>query len=237
MIRAKQNIMHKDRDMTYGELTGLLERLMRLGVLLEDDVVMRFIQMQGVDFACPFLYVMRSERVKELIRQSAAGASDEDIEEFTEKSSVKSVVSQIKSKHFGDIDENIGLLDFKDESKPEQEKFGGYLTAAGMLYHKMQQAGFAGNIDGPEETGAAIFGFRIFNGKWIPVIAKLPSDGSGVRTINIPPEIMDKLSAYTKQLKVGEFMVSSLSSMEPDVLEFLEILRNPHLYDAALSVS
>jgi hypothetical protein len=223
--------MHKDRDMTYGELTGLLEHLMRLGVLLEDDVVMRFIQMQNVDFACPFLYIMRSERVKELIRQSTAGALDEDIEEFTEKSSVKSVVSQIKSKHFGDIDENIGLLDFKDKSKPEQEKFGGYLTAAGLLHHKMQQAGFAGNIDGPEETDTAVFGFRIFNGKWIPVIAKLPSDSDGVRTIKIPPEVADKLSAYTKQLKVGELMRMDMSSMDPDVLEFLEITRNPHLYD------
>ena len=224
--------MLKDIDMTYNELVGLIERLINLGVLQENDVMMRFIQAQGVDFACPFLYVMRSERVKELIRQNAAGASDKDIEEFMEKSSVKSIVSQIKSKHFGDIDENIGLLDFKDKSKPESEKFGGYLTAAGLLYHRMQQSGFVGNIDGPEETSTAVFGFRIFNGKWIPVIAKLPSDSSGVRTIKIPPEIMDKLSAYTQHLKIGELTAMSLSAMDPDVLEFLEITRNPRLYES-----
>ena len=42
-LRKKQNIMHKDRDMTYGELVGLLDRLIGLGVLREDDIVMRFI--------------------------------------------------------------------------------------------------------------------------------------------------------------------------------------------------
>lgn len=33
----------EDRDMTYGEFLGLLKRLMLLGVLKEDDVVMRFV--------------------------------------------------------------------------------------------------------------------------------------------------------------------------------------------------
>lgn len=35
--------MYEDRDMTYGELVGLLDRLIVLGVLHEDDVVMRFV--------------------------------------------------------------------------------------------------------------------------------------------------------------------------------------------------
>ena len=33
----------KDRDMTYSELVGLFDRLIDLGVLYEDDVVMRFV--------------------------------------------------------------------------------------------------------------------------------------------------------------------------------------------------
>ena len=33
----------EDRDMTYGELVGLFNRLIDLGVLCEDDVVMRFV--------------------------------------------------------------------------------------------------------------------------------------------------------------------------------------------------
>lgn len=39
----KQNIMYKDRDMTYGELVGLFDKLIGLGVLREDDIVMRFV--------------------------------------------------------------------------------------------------------------------------------------------------------------------------------------------------
>lgn len=33
----------EDRDMTYGELIGLFDRLMLLGTLKDDDVVMQFI--------------------------------------------------------------------------------------------------------------------------------------------------------------------------------------------------
>ena len=92
-------------------------------------------------------------------------------------------------------------------------------------------------IDGPEETSTAVFGFKVFNGKWIPVIAKLPEDGDGVRAIRIPSNVQEKLSVYTQKLGIGEFMVSSLSSMDPDVVEFLEITRNPHLYDSQNALS
>lgn len=92
-------------------------------------------------------------------------------------------------------------------------------------------------IDGPEETSTAVFGFKVFNGKWIPVLAKLPSDSDGVRTIRVPPEVADKLSAYTKRLNTGELMRVDMSSMDSDVLEFLEITRNPHLYDSQNSLS
>lgn len=33
----------EDRDMTYSELVGLFDKLIDLGVLHEDDVVMRFV--------------------------------------------------------------------------------------------------------------------------------------------------------------------------------------------------
>lgn len=33
----------EDRDMTYGEFVGILDRLINLGVLHEDDIVMRFV--------------------------------------------------------------------------------------------------------------------------------------------------------------------------------------------------
>ena len=135
------------------------------------------------------------------------------------------------------MEENIGLLDFKDESKPENEKFGGYLTAAGLLYHKLQQQGLVGIMDGPDEKSTAVFAFKIFNGKWIPVIVKLPEDSDGMRTIRIPNDVQEKLSVYIQKLNVGEFMVSSLSSMDQDVVEFLEITRNPHLYDSQNSLS
>lgn len=81
----------EDRDMTYGEFVGLLDRLISLGVLREDDVVMRFIQQQNVDFACPFLYVMQRERISDLIRQNAPNVPDEDIAQFVANNSVKSV--------------------------------------------------------------------------------------------------------------------------------------------------
>lgn len=83
--------MYEDRDMTYGELVGLLDRLIGLGVLREDDIVMRFIQQPNVDFACPFLYVMRQERVSDMIRQNASNVPDEDIAQFMANNSVKSV--------------------------------------------------------------------------------------------------------------------------------------------------
>ena len=124
----------EDRDMTYGEFVGLLGRLVGLGVLREDDVVMRFIQQPGADFACPFLYAMGGERVTDMIKQNAPGVPDEDVERFVARSSVKSVSDQFRSKY---ADEAIGLLDFKDASKPEDEKFGGYLTEAGLLHHKL----------------------------------------------------------------------------------------------------
>lgn len=107
----------------------------------------------------------------------------------------------------------------------------------GLLYHKLQQQGIVGMIDGPEETSTAVFGFKVFNDKWIPVIAKLPEDSDGVRTIRIPSNVQEKLSVYAQKLSIGEFMVSSLSSMDPDVVEFLEITRNPHLYDCQNSLS
>ena len=227
----------EDRDMTYGELVGLFDKLIDLGVLHEDDVMMRFVQQQNVDFACPFLHVTRRERVSDMIRQNAPNVPDEDIVQFVANNSVKSISDQIKSRHAGKMEENIGLLDFKDESKPENEKFGGYLTAAGLLHHRLQQQGLVGMIDGPDEKDTAVFAFKVFNGKWIPVIAKLPEDGDGVRKIRIPNDVQEKLSVYMQKLSVGEFMISSLSAMDPDVVEFLEITRNPHLYDSQNSLS
>ena len=227
----------EDRDMTYGELVGLFNRLIDLGVLCEDDVVMRFVQQQNVDFACPFLYVMRRERIFDIIRQNAPNVPNEDITQFVVNNSVKSITNKIKSRHADGMDKNIGLLDFKDETKPENEKFGGYLTAAGLLHHRLQQQGLVGMIDGPDEKDTAVFAFKIFNCKWIPVIAKLPEDGDGVRTIRIPNDVQEKLSVYAQKLSTGEFMISSLSSMDPDVVEFLEIARNPHLYDSQNSLS
>jgi len=227
----------EDRDMTYGELIGLFDRLMLLGILKDDDVVMQFIQASGVDFACPFLYVMRRERVSDMIRQNAPNVSDEDIEQFVANNSVKSVSGQIKSGHVDKMEENIGLLDFKDESKPENEKFGAYLTAAGLLHHRLQQQGLVGLIDGPDEKSTAVFGFKVFNSKWIPVIAKLPEDSDGVRTIRVPNDVQEKLSVYMQKLSTGKVMIGSLSAMDPDVVEFLEIARNPHLYDGQNSLS
>lgn len=223
--------------MTYGELLGLFERLMSLGVLEEDDVVMRFIQQPGVDFACPFLFAMRPGRLSEIIRQAAPGAAGEDIGRFIGNSSVKAVLDQIKSKYAGRTGENIGLLDFKDASKPESEKFGGYFTSAGILHHRLQKQGLTGNIDGPEETNTAVFGFRVFNGKWIPIIAKLPEDADGARALKVPEDVKEKLSAYFGKLKTGDIMACSLSAMDPDVVEFLEITKNPRLYDGKNSLS
>ena len=38
-----RKLIMEDRDMTYSELVGLFGRLIDLGVLHEDDVVMRFV--------------------------------------------------------------------------------------------------------------------------------------------------------------------------------------------------
>lgn len=180
---------------------------------------------------------MKRERVSELIKQNDPNIPDEDIAQFVANNSVKAVLGQIRSRYAVEMDKNIGLLDFKDETKPENEKFGGYLTAAGLLHHKLQQQGLTGMIDGPEEKGTAVFGFKVFNGKWIPVIAKLPGDSDGVRTIRIPNDVQEKLSVYMQKLSTGEVMISSLSAMDPDIVEFLEIARNPHLYDGQNSLS
>ena len=180
---------------------------------------------------------MRQERIFDIIRQNAPNVPNEDITQFVVNNSVKSITNQIKSRHADGMDKNIGLLDFKDETKPENEKFGGYLTAAGLFYHRLQQQGLVGMIDGPDEKDTAVFTFKVFNGKWIPVIAKLPEDGDGVRAIRIPSNVQEKLSIYAQKLGIGEFMVSSLSSMDPDVVEFLEITRNPHLYDSQNALS
>ena len=139
---------------------------------------------------------MRCERIFDIIRQNAPNVPNEDITQFVVNNSVKSITNQIKSRHADGMDKNIGLLDFKDETKPENEKFGGYLTAAGLLHHRLQQQGLVGMIDGPDEKDTAVFAFKIFNCKWIPVIAKLPEDGDGVRTIRIPNDVQEKLSVY-----------------------------------------
>ena len=180
---------------------------------------------------------MRRERVSDIIRQNDPNVLDEDIVQFVANNSVKSISDQIKSRHAGKMEENIGLLDFKDKTKPENEKFGGYLTAAGLLHHRLQQQGLVGMIDGPDEKDTAVFIFKVFNGKWIPVIAKLPEDSDGVQTIRIPNNVQEKLSVYTQKLSTGEVMISSLSAMDPDVVEFLEIARNPHLYDNQNAIS
>lgn len=180
---------------------------------------------------------MKRVRVSEMIKQNALNVPDGDIKQFTENNSVKAVLEQIKSKYVDKMDTNIGLLDFKDKTKPENEKFGGYLTAAGLLHHRLQQQGLIGMIDGPEETSTSVFGFKVFNGKWIPVIAKLPEDSDGARTIRVPNDVQEKLSVYMQKLSAGEVMVNSLSAMDPDVVEFLEIARNPHLYDGQNSLS
>lgn len=139
---------------------------------------------------------MRRERIFDMIRQNAPNVPNEDITQFVVNNSVKSITNQIKSRHTDGMDKNIGLLDFKDETKPENEKFGGYLTAAGLLHHRLQQQGLVSMIDGPDEKDTAVFAFKVFNGKWIPVIAKLPEDGDGVRTIRIPNDVQEKLSVY-----------------------------------------
>ena len=88
----------EDRDMTYGELVGLFDRLIDLGVLREDDVVMRFIQMRDVDFACPFLYTMGRPRVSRMIKHIAPNTPDDKIASLVAKSSVKSVSDQFRRK-------------------------------------------------------------------------------------------------------------------------------------------
>lgn len=229
--------MAEDRDMTYSELVGLFDRLISLGVLHEDDVVMRFVQQHGIDFACPLLYTMKHERILKMVKSASPAMPDEDAVQFAENSSVKAVSEQIRSKHAENMDEPIGLLDFKDETKPESQRFGAYLTRAGLLHHTLQQLGKEGMIDGPEETGTAVFVFKVFNGKWIPMIAKMPEDHSGIRTIKIPRDIQEKLSVYMQRLNIGDVTATSLSAMDPDVVEFLEITRNPHLYDGQNALS
>ena len=81
---------------------------------------------------------MRRERIFDIIRQNAPNVPNEDITQFVVNNSVKSITNKIKSRHADCMDKNIGLLDFKDETKPENEKFGGYLTAAGLLHHRLQ---------------------------------------------------------------------------------------------------
>ena len=69
-----------------------------------------------------------------MIKQVASNTPDDGIASFVAKSSVKSVSDQFRQKPAEEI---IGLLDFKDMSKSENEKFGGYLTAMGLLHHKL----------------------------------------------------------------------------------------------------
>lgn len=81
-LRKKQNIMLEDRDMTYSELVGLFDRLIDLGVLREDDVMMRFVQQHGIDFACPLLYTMKYERILKMVKSASPAMSDEDVARF-----------------------------------------------------------------------------------------------------------------------------------------------------------
>jgi len=208
------------RDMTYGEVARLLRRLVGLGVLYDDDAVLEFIQRPGVDFACPFLYVMSAARCREI---AAAHVPDLD-QAFIDASSVKSVLKQLDGRS---PDEVVGLLDFKDESKTEDEKFGGLLTYAGLLYNDLYRKGLVGKMDDVSEIASSVFVFRLFNGKWIPGLAKV-ADGRGIK---VPDTVRSWVREYGKDLVAGQVMHVPPSSMDAEMLEWLEITRNFHFYD------
>lgn len=225
--------MYEDRDMTYGELGNLLGRLIELGVAYENDIFMWFIQQPNADFACPFLYTLQASRFEELVKTHIPEAIPENISNIVKTCSVKAVSERIMSGEVGVLDENIGLLDFKDDSRSADEKFGGIVTIAGTIYNSMREKGFVGKIDNKDEIYSAVFGFRLFDEKWIPILAKIP-DG---RSLTVPDCVKSWLNENGQAFKPGELMKIQLSSMPPDMLEWLETIRNFRFYDGQNAIS
>lgn len=226
--------MEEDRDMTYGEFVGLVEKLVGMEVLSYDDVFMWFIQKPGADFACPFFYALGADRFMQVLREGMKELPEEKIKEVADACSVKTVIEHIMGKG---ADALIGLLDFKDAEKSDEDKFGGMVTIAGAIYNQLCGKGLVGKIDSKEEATSAVFGFRVYGGKWIPVLAKLPEG----RTARIPDEVQAKFTKYmlgaATDLESGQVKRVPIASVEPDVLEWIEILRDFHLYDGQNAIS
>lgn len=213
------------RDMTYAELNEALDKCLELGALFENDVAIEFVQQPNVDFSCPFLVAITSARFKEIML-NVFNDSECAIDDMIANNTFSKFIENFKHAAHS-MNDAIGLLDFKDDTKPENEKFGGYFTQAGIIYDHMKKDNLVGDITDPSEKGNIVIGFKLFDGKWMPLLLKLPEN----RPIKVPEDIAKKLklSNIASNLKLGEGMCIDMKNFDRDILAWFEMVRKPKL--------
>ena len=192
--------MNEERDMTYNELISCIERLINIEALNNDDIFAWFIQPDKNITISPALYVTTKEEVIKVFKTAFPELTeeqilnDQNISNMLNGSTVKKQIEWLRN-YSDDPNNMIGLLDYRDTEKPTDKKFGAFFSKFGIIYNELVSTKKIQTIFTEDNPNIAMFVFKIFNDKWIPVIVKNFNNRNN--SLKVPENIKIKLELYS----------------------------------------
>jgi hypothetical protein len=221
--------MSEERDMTYNELISCIEQLINIEALHNDDMFVWFMQPYKNTTIAPVLYVTKKEEVIKAFKTAFPELTeeqilnDQNISNMLNGSTIEKQIEWLRN-YSDDPNNMIGLLDCRDTEKPTDKKFGAFSSSFGVIYNGLVSTKNIQTIFTDDNPNKAIFTFKIFNDKWIPVI--IENFNKENNSLKIPENIKIKLNEFLGDLKLGEAKAFNFSDMDIELREWFEITRN-----------
>lgn len=220
--------MNEERDMTYNELIGCIEQLINIEAINNDDIFAWF-HKPYTNMIYPFLYVTTKEEVIKAFKTAFPEfteeqiLNDQNISNMLNASTIGKQIEWLKT-YLDDPNNMIGLLDYKDTEKPADKKFGAFYSKFGIIYDELVSTKKIQTIFTEDNPNIAVFTFKIFNDKWIPVAIKNFNNGN--INFKMPENIKQKLNEFMGNLKHGEVKAFNFNDMDIELREWFEITRS-----------
>lgn len=221
--------MNEERDMTYNELISCIELLINIKALNNDDIFAWFMQPYKDITISPVLHVTTKEEVIKAFKTAFPELTeeqilnDQNISNMLNGSTVEKQIEWLRN-YLDDPNNMIGLLDYKDTEKPADKKFGAFFSKFGIIYNELVSTKKIQTIFTEDNPNIAMFTFKIFNDKWIPVIIKNFNNGN--ISFKMPENIKIKLNEFFGDLKLGEAKAFNFNDMDIELQEWFEITRS-----------
>lgn len=221
--------MSEERDMTYNELISCIQRLINIEALNNDDIFAWFMQPATNITINPALYVIKKEEVIKVFKTAFPELTEEQIlndQNISNMLNGSTVEKQIEwLRNYSDNPNNmIGLLDCRDTEEPSDKKFGAFSSKFGIIYNELVSTKNIQTIFTEDNPNIAMFAFKIFNNKWIPVIIK--NFNTENNSLKVPKNIKIKLDECLGDLKLGEVKAFNFSDLDIELREWFEVTRN-----------